>query len=287
MNFNSYDSYNDNSSRRKRKLPKKLKIAVVVLVLIVFFSTLTIIPEGHIGTKYRMGSLVNNNLGAGPHLTIPFVENIKTIDIREQIYETVTTAYTKDTQTVEGIQIKVNYYYDTSMLPDIIRTIGVANVETKLIIPQLNSILKNTVGKYKAEELVQNRSLLQESVESELRESLAKNGIVISAVNIENIDFEDSFEQTIRDKVAAEQEALRVKNETAAKEEEARQLVIAAEAEAEAKRIQADADAYAIKVIQEQLTASPEYIDLIRAQNWNGVLPQVMGENINPFVALD
>lgn len=199
----------------------------------------------------------------------------------------VSSAYTKDTQTVERIQIKVNYYYDISSLATLIRTIGVDNVETKLVIPQLNSILKNAVGKYKAEELVQNRSLLQEMVETELRDSLGKNGVIVSAVNIENLDFEDSFERSVRDKVAAEQEALRVKNETAAKEEEAKQLVIAAEAEAAAKRVQADADAYAIQVIQEQLSASPEYINLIKAQNWNGVLPQVMGNSVNPFVSLD
>ncbi|MBQ4464806.1 MAG: hypothetical protein II916_02430, partial [Oscillospiraceae bacterium] len=160
-------------------------------------------------------------------------------------------------------------------------------VESTLIVPNLNSILKNTIGKYKAEELIQNRSIAQELVEDELRGALDPYGVTITAVNLADIDFEDSFEQTIRDKVAAEQEALRVRNETAAKEEEGKQKVIAAQAEADSKKLQADADAYAISVIQAELSKSPEYIDLQKIEKWNGVFPTVMGENINPFIALN
>ncbi len=77
-----------------------------------------------------------------------------------------------------------------------------------------------------------------------------------------------------------------MRNETAAKEEEAKQKVIAAQADADSKKLKADADAYAISVIQAELSKSPEYIDLQKIEKWNGVFPQVMGENINPFIAL-
>ena len=104
--------------------------------------------------------------------------------------------------------------------------------------------------------------MLQEQVEKELRSSLAKNGITVTAFNIESIDFEDAFEQAVRLKVEAEQQALRAQNETALKEEEAKQRVIAAEAEAESQKIAAEAEAYAIELIQKQLSSSPQYIQL-------------------------
>jgi regulator of protease activity HflC (stomatin/prohibitin superfamily) len=246
----------------------------------------TVIPEGFIGVKYNLGKIRNSSLQPGAHFSLPFIENIEKVDIREHVYETFQPAYTKDTQTVESIYVKVNYVYSTGMIDSLIRTVGVGNVESTLIVPNLNSILKNTIGKYKAEELIQNRSIAQELVEDELRGALEAYGVYITAVNLADIDFEDSFEQTIRDKVAAEQEALRVRNETAAKEEEAKQKVIAAQADADSKKLTADADAYAISVIQAELSKSPEYIDLQKIEKWNGVFPQVMGENINPFVAL-
>lgn len=284
---NNQQSYTPAKGKFKRIGRIGLIIVILVLIVVLALTSISVVPEGHIGVKYRLGSIVSSNLEAGPHFCLPMIESIRRVDVREQVYEMDTTAYTKDTQTVERLQIKVNYLYDQSSLTQLIRTIGIENIESKLIIPQLNSILKNAVGKYKAEELVQNRSALQEQVEAELRTSLSEYGIIVSALNLENIDFEDSFEESIRAKVAAEQEALRVKNETAAKEEEARQLVIAAEAEAESKKIQAEADAYAIEVIQKQLQASPEYIQLQMVEKWNGEWPQVMGNTVNPFVTLD
>ncbi len=263
-----------------------LPVAVIAIVVLVLVNCVTVIPEGFIGVKYNLGKIRNSSLQPGAHFSLPFIENIEKVDIREHVYETYQPAYTKDTQTVESIYVKVNYVYSTGMIDSLIRTVGVGNVESTLIVPNLNSILKNTIGKYKAEELIQNRSIAQELVEDELRGALELYGVYITAVNLADIDFEDSFEQTIRDKVAAEQEALRVRNETAAKEEEAKQKVIAAQADADSKKLTADADAYAISVIQAELSKSPEYIDLQKIEKWNGVFPQVMGENINPFVAL-
>ena len=269
-------------------LAKRLLIGIptALLVLVLVFSCFRIIPEGHIGVKYQLGAIVSSDLGAGPHLKLPFIQTIKSVDIREQVYETTTSAYTSDTQTVESMQVKLNYVYDSSELSTIIRTIGIENVESKLIIPQVYSVLKNAIGGFRAEDLVQSRSALQEQVESELRESLAKNGIIVTAFNIESIDFEDAFEQAVRLKVEAEQQALRAKNETVLKEEEARQRVIAAEAEAESRRVAAEAEAYAIELIQQQLKSSPQYIELKMVEKWNGVWPQVMGDTVNPFVSL-
>ena len=283
------NAQNQQMQFKKPKNLGKIVLAVVVIIvaLILIGNCMTVIPEGFIGVKYNLGKIRSSSLQPGAHLSLPFIESIEKVDIREHVYETHQPAYTKDTQTVESIYVKVNYVYATAQIDSLIRTVGVGNVESTLIVPNLNSILKNTIGKYKAEELIQNRSIAQELVEDELRQALSPYGVNITAVNLADIDFEDSFEQTIRDKVAAEQEALRVKNETAAKEEEARQTVIAAQAEADSKKLRADADAYAISVIQAELSKSPEYIELQKIEKWNGEFPTVMGTNVNPFVTLN
>ena len=134
---------------------------------------------------------------------------------------------------------------------------------------------------------MQNRALVQENIEEKLRVSLGQSGITVVSFAIENIDFEDGFEEAIRAKVVAEQDALKMQNKTKEREEEARQRVIAAEAEAESQKIKADAEAYAIEAIQKQLQASPEYIELQKIQQWNGEFPQVMSDGVNPFIALN
>ena len=267
----------------------KIAITTIVILLIILFGSMSfsVIDEGYIGVKYQFGKIVDTNLGAGLNFKIPFIQSIRTVDIREQMYEMNTTAYTKDTQTVENLQVKLNYIYDKAMIGDLIRNIGINNIETKLIIPQMQSTMKNSIGQVRAEDLVQNRSSVQESIEESLRQSLAQSGIVVVSFAMENLDFEDGFEETIRAKVAAEQQALTMQNKTKEKEELARQQIIEAQAQAESEKIKADAQAYSIEVIQKQLNQSPEYIDYQKVQRWDGKLPQVMGENVNPFVSMN
>ena len=291
INFGSANAPQDNIPRYQeagKKLGRRLLLVLLAAALVALGSaSFTIIEEGYIGVKYQFGKIVDDSLSAGLNFKVPFVQTIRQVDVREQMYQMDANAYTKDTQTVEGIQTKLNYVYDRGELSNIIRNIGINNVESKLLIPQMQSIVKNEIGQYKAEDLVQNRTIVQESIEEKLRESLGQSGIIVVSFAIENLDFEDGFEEAIRAKVVAEQEALKMQNKTKEKEELARQMVIEAQAEAESQKIRADAEAYAIEAIQKQLQQSPEYIELQRVQKWDGKYPQVMGNSVNPFVALN
>lgn len=283
------DNYIDLDKKRKTSSVKRWIVFLVVLVIaaVVGLSSTCTISEGYIGVKYRFGKIVADDLQPGLNFKIPMIETVTRVDIREQIYESSTTAYTKDTQTVENLQFKLNYYYDQSELSNIIRNIGINNVESKLVIPQLMSIVKNEIGQFKAEELIQNRTVVQENIEDKIYESLKSNGIVVTSFALENVDFEDGFEEAVRAKVVAEQEALKMQNKTKETEELARQTVIKAQAEAESQKIEADAQAYNIQVIQDQLSASPKYLEYAKIQKWNGEFPQVMGNEVNPFVIVE
>lgn len=267
---------------------KKLVIigAIVVAVLVLLFNSFTVVNEGYIGVKYQFGKIVRSDLTAGLNVHIPFIEEIQQVDTREQVYSVLTDAYTSDTQTVDSLSLKLNYYYDGTQLSEIIRTIGVQNVETKLLVPNVAKIAKNEIGKVKAEDLVQTRSEVQSAIFEDLKETLAPSGIIVTAFAIENLSFDAAFEQSIQDKVIAAQDALKMKNKTAEREEEAKQKVIAAQADADSQKIKADAEAYAIKAVQEQLNTSPDYINYIMMNNWDGKLPQAIGTEVNPFIPL-
>lgn len=260
---------------------------IIVLAIILVFNCFSIVNEGFIGVKYQFGKIVDSDLTAGLNFHIPFIETIEQVDTREQIYSVQTDAYTSDTQTVNTLILKVNYCYDSNKLSEIIRQIGISNVETKLLVPNVAKIAKDEIGKVQAEKLVQNRSDVQNAIYTSIKETLAPQGIVVTAFAIENLSFDDAFEQSIQAKVIAAQDALKMQNKTAEKEEEAKQQVIAAEAEAEAQKLKAEAEAYAIQVVQEQIAKSPDYIDYLKISNWNGVLPQAIGTEVNPFIALD
>lgn len=288
MAATKFTTENNSGSNGKKNYGFWVLLGVItVFVLVVLFNCFSVVNEGYIGVKYQFGKIVSSNLSAGLNFHIPFIEEIQEVDTREQIYSVQTNAYTSDTQTVDELSLKMNYYYDGTKLSDIIRSIGVSNVETKLLVPNVAKIAKNEIGKVRAEDLVQTRSEVQNAIYESLKETLEPSGIIVTAFAIENLSFDEAFEQSIQAKVIAAQDALKMQNKTVEKEEEARQQVIAAQAEADSQKIKADAEAYAIEAVQEQLAKSPNYIDYLKINNWNGVLPQAIGTDVNPFIAID
>ena len=287
INFTT-NSKGEAAPRNAKKYGKLIFIIIIALILLVIlFNCFSIVNEGYIGVKYRFGKIVQDDLTAGLNFHIPLIEEIDQVDIREQVYAVTTDAYTSDTQTVNELQLKVNYCYDSSMLSNIIRNIGVSNVETKLLVPNVQKIAKDAIGKVKAEQLVQSRADVTNEIQNSLTEILDDYGVVVTAFAIENLSFDSAFEESIQGKVIAEQDALKMENKTKEKEEEAKQVVIAAQAEADSVRIAAEAQADAIELIQNQLRNSPNYIDYLTVERWDGKLPQVVSDGVNPFVALE
>ncbi len=262
-------------------------LAIIIAVLIVGGNSFAIVNEGFIGVKYRFGQIVGTNLSAGLNFKIPFIEKVQMVDVKEQAYTVNTDAYTSDTQTVQNLQIKLNYYYDKNRLSEIIRETGIENVEAKWIVPQVNSITKDVIGKYTAINLVNARVDVQLKIKEALESSLAPSGIVVTNFALENLSFEDSFEEAVRAKVIAEQASQKAKNETARISEEASQKLIKADAEAQSQLKIAEAEAKAIALIREQLVNNPQYIEYLKATKWDGVLPQAIGNEINPFINFD
>ncbi|MCL2497690.1 MAG: prohibitin family protein [Symbiobacteriaceae bacterium] len=267
----------------------RLAIVLVVVALIgaaVVLGGIHQVPEGFIGVTYFLGRLSGDLVPPGIGVHIPFVESVDAIDVREQVFAEKLQCYTRDTQTVEEFSIKLNYIYERGQLQDLIRTVGIYNVAPNIITPLVHTICKNETGKYRAEDLISQRATIQASIQEALFERLMPYGIRVVSFAVENIEFEDTFEASIRAKVQAEQEALRARNKTLEIEELARQEVISAEATAQAKILNADAEAHAIRVIQEELARSEHYVNYMMIEKWDGTLPQVMGNTVNPFLNL-
>jgi len=270
----------------KSKASAAIAVAIIVVAVIVLFNCFTMVREGYMGVKYRFGRIVGDNLSAGLNFHAPFAEEIKQIDTREQTYTFDGDAYTMDTQSVQQLRLKVNYRYIKVQLPALIRDIGIEFVEQKLLVPNVQKIAKDAIGKIKAEDLVQSRSKVQQDIMAELYETLLPSGVEVTSFAIENIAFDAAFEASIQAKVIAAQDALKMQNKTLEKNEEAKQVVIAAQANADSALIEAEAQAKAIELIQAQIANSPLYIEYLKIINWNGVLPQVIGEGVNPFMVL-
>ena len=108
-----------------------------------------------------------------------------------------------------------------------------------------------------------------------------ENTITIIKITIDNMDFEDSYNQAIAEKSIAiqNQQKQEIINETAIAKAEAdkKVMITNAEAEAKAKEIAAEAEANANKKIKESL--SKEVLESKFYEKWDGKLPQAMGSD--------
>jgi len=268
--------------------PNLILIGIVTaLVLIVVFNCFTIVSEGHIGVKYRLEKIISDDLTPGLNFKIPFIERIEEVEIRNLVYPWEGDAYTRDTQTVNELKLKVTYRYAQDQMTYLIRTIGVVNVETRILLPSVQKIAKDAIGRVNAEDLVRERSRVQNEIQEELARELEKDGIIVTAFAIENLAFTAEFASAVQAKVIAEQDVERMRHKTEERRVEAEQVRITAQAQADRIKTEAEAEAEAIKMIQEQIAQNYEYIEYLKIIEWDGILPQVIGEGVNPFVVLD
>lgn len=283
----------------------KLILAAVAVILVGLFVDLMEpvygflgrVPTGCVGIVTRFGKIKDDSLSEGLHVK-GFFDRITSLSTRTQKTQSNFSAFSKDIQQVD-LQIPVNYNVDKATAVKLFKQVG-SDYSDKLITPAVIEQTKVVFSRYTAEGLVSNREELSNSIFDLLRQELEKNGITVSMVAVEDIDFTDAFTNAVEQKQVATQNKLTAQTEqerlTAETQAKAERQKIQAEAEAEVARTKADAEAYATKVkadaeaeankkLAESITA-----DLIRylyANGWNGQLPEtLLGEGANVFSVL-
>jgi regulator of protease activity HflC (stomatin/prohibitin superfamily) len=138
-------------------------------------------------------------------------------------------------------------------------------------------------SQYKSTELHTNKAAIIETVKTNVTEYFKDYGITITVLGIkEGFSFENPEIQAALDaKFASEQDLVIQQNKNEANlakaEAEAEAVIIAARAEAEAKLIAAEAAAEANRKLAESLT--PEILQQMYYEAWNGELPKVVGSD--------
>ena len=136
---------------------------------------------------------------------------------------------------------------------------GQTGIAPRVLFPKVYEQVKNVFGGYTAQAAIQKRAELNLAVEKALRDSVANTGVIIEAVQIENIDFSDAYEHAVEAAAEAKANIEKAKSELARIEQEAQQKVKQAEAEAKANVLQAEAEAKA-KTLQAEAEAKAKYL---------------------------
>lgn len=287
---------------------------IMVLAVILMVMCIKVVPTGHVGVVYNMnGGVVGEILTQGWHIVAP-TKRVTTYSIGiEQSYLTAAdkgdskSDESFSTPTSDGkyliVDLEFSYRFDETNVADtFVKFKGRSGeeVKTTFIKPKMIAWTQEVTAKYPVTDVFgDKRQELNEALDVYLKEKFAPYGIVIDTVNFTNISTDAETQAAIQKKVTAQQELelAQIEAETAKIQAEkdkqvaiieaeknketasiqAEQAKIKAEGEAEAKKIAAEAEAEANRMIAESLT--PELIEKIKYETWDGKLPTVQGSN--------
>ena len=252
------------------KIVKYVLLAIIVIFLIItFFNSFKTIPTGFVGVKTRFGQVQDTMLNEGLNLKIPFIEKIVLMDCRTQKTEYTMEASSKDLQKISNYKIAINYNITKDTANQLYKSVGV-DYKNIIVEPAIQSVMKDSVANFTAEELITKRSEVAQFALDKLTEKFQNSGITLTGLDILDLSFSEEFDTAVEQKQIVEQETQKAQYEL----EKAR-----VENQKKIENAQADAEVMAAQNAQ----ITDNYLRLKEIENqkamiekWNGQLPTTM-----------
>lgn len=224
-------------------------ILAVASILILFFIPNSIhqVEAGQIAVVKRYGQITETRTEG---LTFDnWIEN-KYIyyDLKTQEIQSDISAYSKDAQSMDA-SLTVQFRVQSDKVIDITKEFGELPVLTERIRAIAEEKAKVVLASSPAMTLIEQRNTLSSNVETAIEDAVSQYYVDVTMVAVTDITFSEAFENTVEQKMIAEQEKLKAEYEKEKAIIQAEQALEVAKLEAEAKLAQAQGEADAIEVV--------------------------------------
>lgn len=221
--------------------------AFALLFLLIPFSIHTVNP-GEVAVVKHLGKAVEIRT-PGTYFNFWMTDEYAMYDAKVQNLDMDANTYSKDAQTMD-IEMTVQFAIKTEKALNIAERYGSLEALGNRITSVAEATTKSTLSAYSAMEIIENRAQISVEVEEAVKAVIDDTFFVnIEKVVLTNIDFSDAFEQTVEDKMIAEQEKLKAEYEKETAIIKAEQELEVAKLQAEARIAEAKGDAEARLVI--------------------------------------
>jgi len=261
-------------------------IIALIVIGVIAAAAVTIVDAGHRGVLLHWNAvdLTIAPLDEGLHFVVPFADSVVQMEVRTLKIIKSTSSASKDLQTV-STEVTVNYHPYVESIHHLYKEVGL-DYENRIIQPAIEEVVKQVTANYNAEELITKRPLVKSDIEAEIGARLSEFNIQTDVVSITDFQFSSLFAQAIESKVEAEQKAFKAENDLRRIQVEALQSEAIAQGVATANIAQAEGEALAIRIINQALASNPFYMEWLKIQAWDGVLPLVVGQDGTPFIQI-
>ncbi len=243
-------------SKNKGKKPKFKTLQIVIssvlsvgmlLTLILIPGSIQQIDSGEIAVVKVWGEAKEIKT-EGLNFDLWIARKYVKYDLKTQEIQSDISAYSQDAQSMEA-KLTVQFRVQADKVIDINKQFGELPVLTERVKSIAEERAKVVLSKSSAMTLIEQRSTLSSMVEQAIKEVMGQYYIDITMVAINDITFSEAFENTVEDKMIAEQEKLKAEYEKEKAIIQAEQALEVAKLEAEAKLAAANGEADAIEAI--------------------------------------
>jgi regulator of protease activity HflC (stomatin/prohibitin superfamily) len=262
-------------------MANNLKIgAIVVGSLLVLGAVATPffikqIKAGYVGVVYKPdGGIQKETLPQGWNKVGPF-DRITEYPVKRRTvpYQNIVVP-TSDGKNVT-IDFTINYHIAPEKVTHVFNTFGpidIEQIETGYLKSRLAASARKSISKFTVIQLYgESSSDASTRTFEELRDDVAKDGFIIEDITLGAPQPDAKTQEAIDARVKAQQELERMNTELQIATKEAERKRTEARGTADANLIEAEGKAKSNNVLQQSLT--PELIEYVKAQKWNGELP--------------
>jgi regulator of protease activity HflC (stomatin/prohibitin superfamily) len=187
-----------------------LRIAGVLALLAgVVLAAFRVVPGGTVGVQVLFGRIHDEPLSEGLNAINP-LKQVWLLSVRTQELFDHADVPSKEGLTV-GLEVSALYHLEAKTAPAVVRTLG-ADYEKVFIVPLLRSVIRGATVNHEAKDLyTSGREVIAQEIHDALHAMLAERGIALEKVLLRKIVLPKMVEDAINSKLAAEQEAQRMK----------------------------------------------------------------------------
>lgn len=250
-----------------------------LVFLVLSFSIFTVV-EGNRAFITRLGDIVTDGndqpriYKPGIHVKVPFIDQVKRIDIRLQSFEEPSSRILTSEQNYVVI---VDYYVKwkvTNLVTYFTRTGGRSIVAERLIQQKINDTLRAEFGRQEISDVISSeRTQIMDLLKEKTNKRAQELGIEVVDVRIKKIDLPEEVSSSVFQNMRADRQRVATKHrsdgiaaaEALRSEADKDVIIIKAKANEDGAKIKAKGDSQAMKVFSQSYSKNTKLFNLMRS----------------------
>lgn len=214
----------------------KLKTILLSIAIMMFASSCTVVRQGEVGVKRKVGKLNPNIIEPGLVVLNPFTTRIIKMPVRTVNVEITSNLPSKEGLNVSAV-ISILYRIHAEKAPQILQTIGV-NYEDIVITSVFRSAAADVCSRFFAKDMHSSeRAIIEKAITEQMSKILAPRGFDVESVLLKNIQLPAGLARAVEEKLEAEQDAQRMEFLLDREKKEAQRKLIEAQGIRDAQKV--------------------------------------------------